>query len=617
MLAEVRDTQKIGVSFEGALARVLVWAPQAEKVRLHLHKQNKHLELNEIDGGYWGIATELLKSGDQYTFELTTEGEVIERPDPASRSQQTGVHGPSTAVDINEYQFNDHDWKGLALKNYIIYELHIGTFSEDGNFEGLIQHLDHLKELGITAIEIMPVASFPGNRNWGYDGVFPFAVQESYGGPLKLKELVDSCHQRGIAVILDVVYNHLGPEGNYFADFAPYFTNKYQTPWGSAINFDDAYCDGVRNFFIENVLMFFRDFHIDALRLDAVHAIKDFSAKHILAEIRAHVDKLNEQSGRLHHLIIECDLNDTKFINQPASGGYGMDAQWMDEFHHALRVAAGQEQSGYYADFNGVAHLAKSCRDAYVYDGIYSYERKKTFGNKALTNSGEQFIVFSQNHDQVGNRMLGERSGILYSLSMQKLLAGAVVVSPFLPLFFMGEEWGEVNPFLYFTSHSEPELIEAVRKGRSEEFKAFHLDGVAPDPQAEETYLSSKLNWILLAQKQHQQIFLFYKDLIALRKNNTVLNSLNRQNLNSKAYTAQNSLVLSRWNDDEKICAVLNFSKQTQEIILPDESNWYTILDSSSPQYGGSNEGSNLQTDNKQILSAAPESIIILAVKNV
>ena len=617
MLAEVRDTQKIGVSFEGALARVLVWAPKAERVRLHLHKQQIHLELNKTDRGYWCIATDLLKSGAQYTFELTTEGEVIERPDPASRSQQTGVHGPSTAVDINYYQFNDNDWKGLALKNYIIYELHIGTFSEAGNFEGLIQHLDHLKELGITAIEIMPVASFPGNRNWGYDGVFPFAVQESYGGPLKLKELVDSCHQRGIAVILDVVYNHLGPEGNYLADFGPYFTDKYQTPWGSAINFDDAYCDGVRNFFIENVLMWFRDFHIDALRLDAVHAIKDFSAKHILAEIRAHVDKLNEQSGRLHHLIIECDLNDTKFINQPASGGYGMDAQWMDEFHHALRVAAGQEQSGYYADFNGVTHLAKSYRDAYVYDGIYSHERKKTFGNKALTNSGEQFIVFSQNHDQVGNRMLGERSGILYSLSMQKLLAGAVVVSPFLPLFFMGEEWGEVNPFLYFTSHSEPELIEAVRKGRSEEFKAFHLDGVAPDPQAEETYFRSKLNWTLLEQKQHQQIFLFYKDLIALRKNNTVLNSLNRQNLNSKAYTAQNSVVLSRWNDDEKICAVLNFSKQTQEIILPDEGSWYTVLDSSWPQYGGSNEGSNLQTDNKQILSAAPESIIILAVKNV
>ncbi|RZJ14273.1 MAG: malto-oligosyltrehalose trehalohydrolase, partial [Acinetobacter sp.] len=278
MLAEAGDRQKIGVSFEGTLANVTVWAPEAEKVRLHLKKQQEYVDLNSIDGGYWHVKTEKLRPGEQYTFELTIKGEVMERPDPASLQQREGVHGPSTAFDVRQYNFNDQEWKGFPLKDYIIYELHVGTFTEEGNFEGVIRQLDHLKELGITAIELMPVGSFPGNRNWGYDGVFPFAVQESYGGAIGLQKLVDHCHQKGMAVILDVVYNHLGPEGNYLADFGPYFTNKYQTPWGSAINFDDAYCDGVRNFFLENMIMWFRDFHIDALRLDAVHAIKDFGA---------------------------------------------------------------------------------------------------------------------------------------------------------------------------------------------------------------------------------------------------------------------------------------------------------------------------------------------------
>src|SRR5687768_905399 len=308
----------------------------------------------------------------------------------------------------------------------------------------------------------MPVAQFPGKRNWGYDGVYPFAVQNSYGGYKGLQQLVNACHQKGLAVILDVVYNHLGPEGNYFSAYGPYFTEEYKTPWGGAINFDDAWSDGVRNYFIENALMWFRDFHIDALRLDAVHAIKDFGSKHILREIKEQVNILMEQTGKKHYLIAECDLNDTQFIDPLEKRGFGMDAQWIDEFHHALRVTATGEKTGYYSDFSGIEHLAKAYKDAYVYDGQFSPHRFKNFGVKAQDNPGRQFIVFSQNHDQVGNRMLGERSSQLVSYEMQKLMAGAVLVSPYLPMLFMGEEYSESHPFLYFVSHTDPELAEAV-----------------------------------------------------------------------------------------------------------------------------------------------------------
>ena len=300
-----------------------------------------------------------------------------------------------------------------------------------------------------------------------------------------------------LAVVLDVVYNHMGPEGNYLGAYGPYFTEKYKTPWGGAINFDDAWCDGVRRFFIENALMWFRDFHVDALRLDAVHAIKDFSPNHILREIKQHVDALMAVTGRTHYLIVELDLNDDRFINGLDNCGYGMDAQWVDEFHHALRVTATGERTGYYADFHGINDLAKAYRDAYVYDGQWSEHRKRHFGVKT-GNPGQQFIVFSQNHDQVGNRMLGERSSQLVSFEMQKLLAGAVFISPYLPMLFMGEEWGETHPFLYFVSHTDPDLAEAVRKGRKAEFAAFHTQGEAPDPMAEETFQNSKLQWPLL-----------------------------------------------------------------------------------------------------------------------
>jgi maltooligosyltrehalose trehalohydrolase len=506
------------------------------------------------------------------------------------------------------FPWTDQQWKNPGLQEYIIYELHTGTFSERGDFAGIAEKIPYLKDLGINAIEIMPVAQFPGTRNWGYDGVFPFAVQHSYGGARELQHLVDLCHREGMAVILDVVYNHLGPEGNYLGAFGPYITSKYHTPWGGAINFDDAWCDGVRDYFIENALMWFRDFHIDALRMDAVHAIRDFSPVHILQEIRMHVDQLMEQSGRTHYLIVELDLNDTRYIDPVQKGGYGMDAQWIDEFHHALRVTAGGERTGYYSDFSGIGHLAKSYRDAYVYDGQFSEHRKKCFGVPAKENEGKQFVVFSQNHDQVGNRMLGERTSVLHSFEMQKLLAAAVLFSPFLPMLFMGEEWGGTHPFLYFVSHTDPELAEAVRKGRKEEFAAFHLQGETPDPVSENTFLQSKLQWELKEQGHHRIMLDYYKQLIRMRKEEPALRSVDRKKLKVHHDEMNKVLVLQRGEGKDSLTCFLNFSKNTRGAGVP-EGSWTKILDSAAHEWKGpASSAEHLRGGTRIILH--PESVV-------
>jgi maltooligosyltrehalose trehalohydrolase len=576
MIAE----RNIGVNLDQqGTATIKVWAPAAKNVGLRLADRKADLKLNKIDFGYWELLTTQIKPGDIYHLIVDDK----ELPDPASLSQPEGVHGPSEAISLNDFEWMDAEWKNLPQQDYIIYELHTGTFTDEGTFDDIVSKLDHLVGLGITAIEIMPVAQFPGSRNWGYDGVFPFAVQNSYGGPKGLMQLVNACHQKGLAVILDAVYNHIGPEGNYFNEFGDYFTDKYQTPWGNAINFDDAGCDAVRNYYIENALMWFRDFHIDALRLDAVHAIKDFSPKHILQEIKENVGQLMALTGKMHYLIVELDLNDHRFINPINKCGYGMDAQWVDEFHHALRVTAGGERDGYYSDFNGIKDLAKSYRDAYVYDGVYSPQRLKTFGNKVADNPGSQFIVFSQNHDQVGNRMLGERSSQLFSFEMQKLMAGAVMVSPYLPMLFMGEEWSAQSPFQYFVSHGDAELVEVVRKGRKEEFAAFHAKGEAPDPQSEETFNRSKLNW----NETNKTMLDYYKTLIALRKSLPTLSNLNRKNLTVSCNEQQQTLTLLRWHENQKVCCLMNFSETSRPVSLPADADWQKVLNSADTKWNG------------------------------
>jgi maltooligosyltrehalose trehalohydrolase len=574
-----------GVRFnEFGEAEVLVWAPLAEEPGIILVDSDKTLPLEKGEYGYWFLKTNEIKPGDLYQFAL---GEDKQLPDPASLYQPKGVHGPSEAVDIRDFKWTDQSWVNPGLPEYIIYEVHIGTFTPEGTLKAMESKLDYLVELGVNAIEVMPVSQFAGARNWGYDGVFPYSVQDSYGGPRAMQHFVNACHQKGIAVILDMVYNHMGPEGNVFSQFGHYFTDKYNTPWGDAINFDDAWSDAVRQYFIENALMWFRDFHIDGLRLDAVHAIKDFGPVHLLREMKLRVNELAEATNRQHYLIVEMDLNDTRYIQPVEEGGYGMDAQWIDEFHHALRVSSGQQRSGYYSDFDPIVSLAKSYKDAYVFDGIYSEHRKRKFGVKADGFPGEQFIVFSQNHDHVGNRMLGERTSQLVSFEMQKLLAGAVFVSPYLPLLFMGEEWSETNPFQYFVSHTDPELAEAVRKGRKKEFAAFHLEGEAPDPMGEETFQQSKLQWELLEKEPHQTMFHYYQELIGLRKQEPVLRSTDRDGLKVEAQPESEMIILQRSASGQQLTAILNFGKNAQEVSLPGQGKWQKLIASSDEKWGG------------------------------
>lgn len=598
---------------EEGTASIVLWAPKASSASVFLVAKQLTIPLGEEKHGYWSLKTGEVKPGDEYFIQLD-EGKKY--PDPASLSQPGGVHSPSKAINLKTFHWTDGDWRNIDLEAYISYETHTGTFTPEGTFAAVESKLDYLAGLGITALEIMPVAQFSGDRNWGYDGVFPFCVQNSYGGAQALQHLVDACHRKGLAVILDVVFNHVGPEGNHLDSFAPYFTGKYHTPWGNAINFDDAWCDGVRRFYKENALMWFRDFHIDALRMDAVHAIRDFSPVHILKEIKLEVDRFMRETGRVHYLIAELDLNDNRFINPINRGGYGMDAQWIDEFHHALRVSSGQRRTGYYSDFDGVESLAKSYRDAYVYDGAYSDHRKKKFGVKASGNVGSQFVVFSQNHDHVGNRMLGERSSQLVSTPMLMLMAGAVLVSPYLPLLFMGEEYAESNPFQYFVSHSDPELAQAVREGRKREFSAFHLEGEAPDPMAGETFQNSKLQWDLPGAEPHRTMLGFYKKLILVRKKYAALNRLNREDLLAAHDEQRRTITLTRTRDDQRVVCFMNFSTEDQEVETPDTGvPWHKVLASSDPQWGGQNPMPE-SVSGKSLLTLPPESFTLYLNQN-
>ncbi|SIT74262.1 malto-oligosyltrehalose trehalohydrolase [Pontibacter indicus] len=580
-------TREIGAHYSPEKGTLFtVWAPAAEQVDVVLKDNDKIMPLQREAFGYWTGLSEVTGPGALYTFRL--DGET-ERPDPASQHQPDGVHEPSAVVDHTAFAWTDKSWKPLPLEQYIIYELHVGTFSEEGTFQGVIDKLPDLVDLGITAIELMPVAQFPGSRNWGYDGVYPSAVQNSYGGPDGLKELVNACHAAGIAVVLDVVYNHLGPEGNYLNDFGPYFTDKYNTPWGKSLNFDDAHSDHVRNFFIQNALLWLRDYHIDALRLDAVHAILDTGAKHFLQELQEHVEHLEQQLGRHFILIAESDLNDVRVINPMEKGGYGLAAQWSDDFHHAVHALLTGEDSGYYSDFGKLEQLQKALQHGFVYDGLYSEHRKRTFGSDATANPARQFVVCSQNHDQVGNRMLGERLTQLVSDDLLKVAAGLVLLSPFTPMLFMGEEYGEENPFLYFVSHSDKDLVEAVRNGRKEEFSAFAWQGEAPDPQSEETFNKSKLQRSYEHSEKHRQLRDFYKALIKLRKSAPALARPDKTRLHVSADHHTQVLHLIHSGESPYLYTLFNISNQPQKIQLVKEvgADWELVLSSVESRYGG------------------------------
>ncbi|UCB42776.1 MAG: malto-oligosyltrehalose trehalohydrolase [Dehalococcoidales bacterium] len=562
-----------------------VWAPLIPKVEVHIISPEELIVLLErCDRGYHRSVVEGIKPGYQYFYRLDSEKE---RPDPASRFQPEGVHGPSQVVD-SCFPWADQQWAGLSLEEYIVYELHAGAFTNEGTFDAIIPCLDRLKDLGITAVELMPVAQFPGNRNWGYDGVYPFAVQDSYGGPEGLKRLINACHRKGLAVVLDVVYNHIGPEGNYLADFGPYFTDHYKTPWGAAINFDGLHSDDVRRFFIENAIYWPIEFHIDALRLDALHAILDTSAYPFIEGLAESFHKQVEKLGRKAYLIGESTANDARLLISQEFGGYGLDAQWNDEFHHSLHVLLTGEQTGYYQDYGQLQHLAKAFQEGFVYSGQYSSYRQRRHGVSSKDIPAHRLVVFAQNHDQVGNRMNSERLSQLVSFEALKLAAGIVLLSPFIPLLFMGEEYGEPAPFPYFVNHSEPDLIEAVRKGRRDEFAAFQWQGELPDPQDEATFLRAKLDHQLRNDSQNHVLLEFYSELIRLRKETPALAHLSKDNMDVQIIEDDKLLFLHRWNGDNEVMAIFSLNDSQTAITLPiPAGHWVKGFDSAEERWQG------------------------------
>ncbi|HJX02980.1 MAG TPA: malto-oligosyltrehalose trehalohydrolase [Dehalococcoidia bacterium] len=581
----MNSASSLGANYMGnGVCRFRVWAPRAREVAVHIKApRERMLAMQREENGYFSLAAQGVEPGTPYQYRLDS---AKERPDPASRSQPQGVHGPSQVIDLS-FNWEDQNWQGLPLQNYIIYELHTGTYTQEGTFSAIIPHLQELRDTGISAIELMPVAQFPGTRNWGYDGVSPFAVQDSYGGARGLQELVNACHKNGLAVVLDVVYNHLGPEGNYLRDFAYYFTDRYCTPWGEAVNFDGEYSDEVRRFFIENALYWITHFHIDVLRLDAIHAIMDNSPLPFVAELAEAVHDQSRELKRKVYVMAESHLNDARLIRSGNSDGWDVDAQWSDDFHHALHAALTGEKGGYYEDFASFELLAKTYREGYAYTGEYAPFWKRKRGSPTQGLSGERFVVFSQNHDQVGNRIFGERLSKLTNFEGLKLAAGAVLLSPYIPLLFMGEEYGETAPFPYFISHSEAELIQAVREGRRAEFVSFNWLQEPPDPQDEATYKLARLDHSLKTNSQHRILLDYYRELIRLRKNTPALSNLSRD---SMEVNIQNSSVLlvRRWHQGQQIFFILNFGRENALIAtsLPGKQ-WLRVMDSADENWGG------------------------------
>jgi maltooligosyltrehalose trehalohydrolase len=490
-----------------------VWAPSAHSLDLELPP--RRIAMTPEPHGWWAATVEDAAPGIEYAFSVDG-GEPL--PDPRSPWQPFGVHGPSLTVDHARFEWTDEGWQAPPLASAVVYELHVGTFTPEGTFDAAIARIPHLRRLGVTHVEVMPVNEFPGERGWGYDGVDLYAPHHAYGGPDGLKRFVDALHGAGMAAILDVVYNHLGPSGNYLGAFGPYFTSCIRTPWGEAINFSGAASDEVREFFVQNALMWLRDYHFDGLRLDAVHAIVDTSAVHILEELAERVEDLERELGRHLMLIAESDLNDPRVIRPRELGGYGMDAQWSDDLHHALHSILTGERNGYYSDFGCMSHLAKALERGFVYDGCYSEHRGRRHGRPLDGVAKTKLVCALQTHDQVGNRAAGERISALASLERVKAGAALYLTAPFVPMIFQGEEWAASSPFLYFTDHVDPELGRIVSAGRRSEFAAFGwAPESVPDPQARETFLRSKLDWSEVDEEPHRSTLAWYRELIALR----------------------------------------------------------------------------------------------------
>ncbi len=590
-----------------------VWAPLSDKVSLVFYLPEGRKEAAMTPEGYGYFVYEGREMSEKLRYALKL-GDGQEYPDPASRWQPDGVNRPSALYFPESYDWTDIEWRGVSAEELVIYELHVGTFTPEGTFEAVIPRLQQLSSLGVTAIEIMPVAQFSGERNWGYDGVHPYAVQNSYGGPQAFQRLVDAAHQIGLAVILDVVYNHVGPEGNYFAKFGPYFTDRYHTPWGKAINYDGPQSDAVRQFVIDNACAWVRDFHVDGLRLDAVQTIYDFSARHILADIKAAVKHVADSQGRIVHVIAETNQNDVRLINSPEQGGYGLDGVWSDDFHHSVHALLTGEQDGYYQDFGRAEDLVKAFNQVFVYDGCYSPFRKRRHGSKVDSIDRTRFVVCVQNHDQVGNRAEGDRLGGILSPAAQRLACGLLMLSPCVPLLFMGEEYGERRPFPFFCSFSDPRLIEAVRRGRREEFATlrFNWSLEIPDPQSPETFLSAKLAWSWpegSAQAKHRRL---YQDLLAARREWPALRDQRHTNArlidpDSGDRAGLSAVLLLERGGDDGLLAAANLSDKIAVLPPLELAGQRVLLSTEDTRYGGGRE------ENQSLDRLLPYEMLILS----
>ena len=520
-----------------------VWAPYAQSVEVQIGKQRFAMAGGER--AWWSAEVESAGPGTDYGFVL--DGIEPPLPDPRTRWQPYGVHGLSRVVDDASFSWSDKGWQSPPLSSAVIYELHLGTFTPEGTLRAAEGDLDYLKDLGVTHVELMPIANFPGKRGWGYDGVNLYAIFSPYGDPDDLKHFVNAAHSKGLAVLLDVVYNHLGPVGNYLGKFGPYFTDNHSTPWGGAVNFEDAGSTEVRRYLINNALMWLKDYHMDGLRLDAVHAFNDRSAIHFLEQLTGDVHRLEACMGKHFMLIAESDLNDPRIVKAEEAGGYGLDAQWSDDFHHALFSVISGERDGYYSDFGTLACLAKSLRCVFVYDGIYSEYRGRNHGRQVVGLSGHRFIGFVQNHDQVGNRAQGERVSHEAGIGRAKIAAALVLTAPFVPMIFQGEEFATSAPFLYFTDYDDPELGRLISEGRKKEFVSFGWSpDQIPDPQQEDTFANSRLSWSELGQEPHASVLQWHKDLIKLRHRRNELSDGNLNAVNVRFDETEQWLVLER-----------------------------------------------------------------------
>jgi maltooligosyltrehalose trehalohydrolase len=594
--------------------RFRVWASKRKRVDLHLvapHDRLVPMTPNHL--GYFEATLDDVPPGTRYLYRLDDE---VERPDPASRSQPTTVHEASEVVDP-AHDWTDQDWHGVPLDKYVIYELHVGTFTPEGTFDAVIPYLRYLADLGVTAVEIMPVAQFAGARGWGYDGVYPFAPQNSYGGPAGLKRLVDACHAHGLAVVLDVVYNHFGPEGGYLRDYAHYFTDRYKTPWGDAVNVDGPKSDEVRRYLVENALYWVHEFHVDALRLDAIHAIHDESAAPFLMELVEVVRRYATDLNRRVYLIAESDLNDIRVLRHPELGGLGLHAQWADDFHHCVFTLLTDVESPYHVDYNKFDLLVNAYEHGYAYTGQFCASRERRHGNLPVNLPGRRFVICIQNHDQIGNRKFGERFGALASFEAQKLAAGTVLLAPYVPMLFMGEEYGETAPFQYFVDFSDPDLVEAVRHGRKEEFN-LHGGEDPPDPQAEETFRRSKLNHDLRAGGKHKVLHEFYRELLRLRRETRPLRFPDKDRMRLTSFAEHRTLVVERWDGDDQVLVGMNFSAHPAHVrfTLP-KGIWVRELDSTEGRWLGPGAATppEFTSDGEVSLTLAPTGFVMYSLR--